>query len=580
MASDLLDTAKVDPIIALGDIMAETEKSPEGPQSSFKRLAAISTWNSVLLHVNDTLLSGFARHHIGRLAKSVASGLRVEVQTAWGSYIPSTVILRLQIRNGDDIGDFAVITLPMGQTKLPLNVDYFNAADEPLMKDMFSDPKTDHFGAAHSRFRDQDLQYFENIDRTTEISSHIKYTTATIARVSAVVEAHEFTIMYPSNFWNRIQRLPASLQKIAKNIKSLFDSMNPEEQVTLHIALPASPKWEQDWHVLFTDERKINPGILDIPSLCNGLIEDLDYSKILAGREEYGIFGTHSPTAYLMAVSMKSVRNFLPNVGTKVKVYLRDIAQSGYTLPKPLFTNLQVVHLASRLRSDILHAEYKASNKVDREFRGSFRERNHLISELFFQQATVDLAPYLHMPAKDDLQHEEARKAAEYLKSIGEEDDMAHYIRVYNWVRSALCVAPKTRYHEPYLGYRLDLPPGVSADVALFYVEVPRQRDWPHTLNNPPMTVDIPNMSPPTDLQQFLVNAFANQDDIIRAEIRYSLDTALYEEPSASSLKNNLTPNPVADDWWKSMVQSSGLPKSDQTNQSRMLDGPRNGLDN
>ncbi|UKZ56157.1 hypothetical protein TrVGV298_009986 [Trichoderma virens] len=529
--------------------MEEGEKSPEGPQSSFKRLAAISAWNSVLLHVNDTLLPGFARHHIGRLAKSVASGLRVEVQTAWGSHIPSTVILRLQIRNGDDVGDFAVITLPMGQTKLPLNVDYFNAADESLMKDMFPDPKTDPFGAAHSRFRDQDLQYFENIDRTAGISSYIKYTTATIARVTAVVEAHELTIMYPSNFWNRIQRLPASLQKIAKNIKSLFDSMNPEEQITLHITLPAIPKWEQDWHVLFTDERKINPGILDIPSLCNGLIEDLDYSKILAGREEYGIFGTHSPTAYVMAVSMKNVRDFLPNVGTKVKVYLRDIAQSGYTLPKPLFTNLQVVHLASRLRSDILHAEYKASNKVDREFRGSFRERNHLISELFFQQATVDLAPYLHMPAKDDAQHEEARKAAEYLKSIGEEDDMAHYIRVYNWVRSALCVAPKTRYHEPYSGYRLDLPPGVSADVALFYVE-------------------------------FLVNAFANQDDIIRAEIRYSLDTALYEEPPASSLKNNLTPNPVADDWWKSMVQSSGLPESDQTNQSRMLDGPRNGLDN
>lgn len=287
MASDTLDTVEADPSVAAsGDEGTATEEAsaPKEARSSLKRMAAISVWNSVLLHVNETLLPGFARHHIGRMARSVAPGLRVEVQTAWGSRIPSTIILRLQTRNGDEISDFAVINLPMGQTKLPLTADYLDATDESLMKDMFPDPRTDHFGAAHSRFRNQDLKYFKTIEPTAEISSFIKHAANTVVRVTAAVEAHEFTIMYPSHFWDHIQRLPTSLQRIAKNIKSLFDSMNPEEQVSLQVTFPFSPNWEKDWHVFFTDERKVNAEILDIASLCNGHIEDLDYSKMLLGR--------------------------------------------------------------------------------------------------------------------------------------------------------------------------------------------------------------------------------------------------------------------------------------------------------
>lgn len=126
MASDTLDAVEADPSVAAsGDEGTGTEEAaaPNEARSNLKRMAAISVWNSVLLHVNEILLPGFARHHIGRLARSVAPGLRVEVQTAWGSRIPSTIILRLQIRNGDDISDFAVINLPIGQTKLPLTAE-------------------------------------------------------------------------------------------------------------------------------------------------------------------------------------------------------------------------------------------------------------------------------------------------------------------------------------------------------------------------------------------------------------------------------------------------------------------------
>ncbi|KAL7906944.1 hypothetical protein GGI35DRAFT_99458 [Trichoderma velutinum] len=287
MVFDTLDTAETAPsVAALGDDTTATGKAaaPKETRSAPKRMAAISPWDSVLLHINGTILPGFARHHIGRMARSVASGLRVEVQTAWGSHIPSTVILRLRIRNGDDISDFAVIILPMGQTKLPLTADYLDAVDESLMKNMFPDPRTDQFGVAHSRFREQDLLYFKTLEPTAQISSFIKHTTTMVARVTAVVEAHELTIIYPSSFWDRVQRLPASLQRVAKSIKSLFDSMNPEDQVTFQITFTPSLNWEQDWHVFFTDERKVNAEILDIASLCNGQIEDLDYSKMLSGR--------------------------------------------------------------------------------------------------------------------------------------------------------------------------------------------------------------------------------------------------------------------------------------------------------
>ncbi|KAF3067770.1 hypothetical protein CFAM422_008373 [Trichoderma lentiforme] len=287
MTPDTTDTVEASPSVAAsGDEANDTEEvaASKEARSNLKRMAAISVWNSVLLHFNETLLPGFARHHVGRMARSVAPGLRVEVQTAWGSRIPSTIILRLQIRNGDDISDFAVINLPMGQTRLPLTADYLDATDESLMKDTFPDPRMDHFGAAHSRFRNQDLKYFKTIELTAEISSFIKHTTTTVVRVTAAVETHDFTIMYPSHFWDHIQRLPTSLQRVAKNIKSLFDSMNSEEQVSLQVTFPFSPNWEKDWHVFFTDERKVNAEILDIASLCNGHIEDLDYSKMLSGR--------------------------------------------------------------------------------------------------------------------------------------------------------------------------------------------------------------------------------------------------------------------------------------------------------
>ncbi|KAJ4857730.1 hypothetical protein T069G_08627 [Trichoderma breve] len=569
MASDTLDAVDAGASVAAsGDEGTATEEAaaPNEARSHLKRMAAISVWNSVLLHVNETLLPGFARHHIGRLARSVASGLRVEVQTAWGSRIPSTIILRLQIRNGDDIIDFAVINLPMGQTKLPLTTDYLHATDESLMKDTFPDPRMDHFGAAHSRFRNQDLGYFKTIEPTAEISSFIKHTSTTIVRVTAAVEAHEFTIMYPSHFWDHIHRLPASLQRVAKNIKSLFDSMNPEEQVSLQVTFPFSPNWEKDWHVFFTDERKVNAEILDIASLCNGS----EWTPKTNDEEEYGMFGTHLPTAYLMAVSLKNVRDFLPDTGAKVNVYLRDIAQNGYTLPKPQTSKGETYLIADSITCSLLNTDWKADQQIGHKFGFDHPDRAELVTELFPSMAAVELEPYLPMPDKDDPEHQEARKVAASLRLRDDEDHIACFWRVHSWLRPLLCVAPKTRYHEPYSGHRLALPPGISADVALFYVEVPRQRDWPRDLKKPPMSVDIPDMSPPTDLQLFLANAFENQDEVVRAEIRHSFDAELYDEEGLTlSLKGTLGFNHVADDWLKSMVKASDLPKTDRADLSQ-----------
>ncbi|KAK4060729.1 uncharacterized protein Triagg1_10666 [Trichoderma aggressivum f. europaeum] len=268
-----------------------------------------------------------------------------------------------------------------------------------------------------------------------------------------------------------------------------------------------------------------------------------------------------------MAVSLKSVRDFLPDIGTKVNVYLRDIAQSGYTLPKPLSNKLATLLIADSICRKLIATDYDA----DREMRSKYiwdepPGMDDFITERFLSMAAVELEPYFPMPAKDDPQRQDARKVAEYLRRRNEEEDLAYLLRVHSWLRPALCVAPRTRYHEPYTGHRLALPPGVSADVALFYVEVPRQRDWPRDLKKPPMKVDIPNMPPPTDLQSFLANAFEDKDEVIRAEIRYSFDVELYEEEGPTlSLKGALCSNHVADDWLKSLVKASDQPKTGRT---------------
>lgn len=278
------------------------------------------------------------------------------------------------------------------------------------------------------------------------------------------------------------------------------------------------------------------------------------------------MIATHVPTAYLMAISLKSVRDFLPDIGTKVTVYLRDIAQSGYTLPKPLTNKYETYLLTDRISRNLLDADYKADQQIGHKVGWETPGMDELVAELFPSMAAADLKPYFPMPAKDDPQCQEARKVAEYLRKRDDEDIKEYFLRVHSWLRPVLCVAPKTRYHEPYSGHRLALPPGVSADVALFYVEVPRQRDWPRDLKKPPMKVDIPNMSPPTDLQSFLVNAFENKDEVIRAEIRYSFNAELYEEEGPIlSLKGTLCSNHVADDWLKSMVKASDLRKTNRT---------------
>lgn len=271
-----------------------------------------------------------------------------------------------------------------------------------------------------------------------------------------------------------------------------------------------------------------------------------------------------------MAVSLKSVRDFLPDIGTTVIVFLRDIAQNGYTLPKPQTSKGETYLIASSITSSLFNADYKAEQQIHRKFEFDHPDRYKLITELFLSLAAVELEPYLPMPAKDDPQHQEARKVAAYLRQHIDEDYKERFWRVHSWLRPRLCVAPRTGYHEPYSGHRLALPPGISADVALFYVEVPRQRDWPRDLKKPPMRVDIPDMSPPTDLQSFLANAFENKDEIIRAEICYSFDAELYEEEGlALSLKRSLSSTHMADDWLKSLAKASDLPKTGRTDLSQ-----------
>ncbi|TFA98693.1 hypothetical protein CCMA1212_009495 [Trichoderma ghanense] len=557
----------------------------------------ISAWNSVLMCINNIMLPGFAHLHIARVARSVAPGLRVEVQTAWGPRIPSTLIIRLQVRNGDNIQDFAILTLPMGQTEKPMDAECFRPTERSDMKQAFSNPPADPAGASYSRFRSQDLLYFKGRDISKPAWGLIIETTWNMVRLETVIDVGKIVVSYPAKFWDRIGRQPAGLRLIAERLRSAFDKRNPDEKVSIQFFFPYVRGWERDWYVFLNDKRKINPGVLDLQALCNDRLEDLDYSKTLIGhrwldeelpwkqlmawnccktyfqarllpfpgsnwipttsdKAEYGIDGTRRPTAYLMVVNLSHVREFLPDIGTKSTVYIRELAQHGYTMPRPALADSEVRRLAGRLERTFANAEAWALLKF--WGRGRTRMNEEELKQIFLQSAAVDVGLYLPMPSAGNRHNPAALQAAEMLRKRDGEDNDDHCQRILTWLREALCVAPKTRFHEPYTGIRLSLPPGVSADVALFFVEVPRQQDWPRSLKKPPMVIDAPEIPTVIDLQGFLNTAFADSRYVLRAEIRYSVDeTWLVKEPETIPIINNVDLNAEETAWWKSMVKST-----------------------
>ncbi|KAL7801222.1 hypothetical protein V8C44DRAFT_353816 [Trichoderma aethiopicum] len=530
----------------------------------------VSAWNSVLMKINNTMLPGFAHLHIARIGKSVSPGLRVAVQTAW-------------VRNGDDIQDFAVLTLPMGQTEKPMDAECFRTNERSDIPRMFPEPPGDPAGVSYSRYRSQDLLHFRGRDISKPAWNLIFDSAQYVVRLETVIDIRKVAVSYPAKFWDKLVNQPPGLRFIAERLKSAFDKRNRDKQVSIQFLFPYVEGWERDWYVFFGDERKINPGVLHLQALCNNRIEDLDYSKALIGHQwldeellwkqlmarncgktyfqarllpfpgsewipttsdvaEYGMNGTGRPTAYLMAVNLSFVREFLPDIGTKSTVYIRELAQHGYTLPRPPLADSHVRQLALRLQRTFFLAEAWALQKFWNRGRTSVNDEE--VKQVFLQCVAMDVALFLPVPSADDPRNTTASQAAEHLRKRQGEDDDDHYRRILLWIREALRVAPKTRYHEPYTGIRLSLPPGISADVALFFVEVPRQRDWPRSLRKPPMVIDAPAMPPVTDLQGFLDTAFTDHRQVLRAEIRYSVkDDWLVKESEVIPIMNNVDVN-------------------------------------
>ncbi|PTB73287.1 hypothetical protein M440DRAFT_1465279 [Trichoderma longibrachiatum ATCC 18648] len=520
----------------------------------------VSAWNSVLMKINNTMLGGFAHLHIARIGKSV-----------------------FPVRNGDDIQDFAILTLPMGQTEKPMNAECFRTNERSDIPRMFPEPPGDPAGVSYSRYRSQDLLHFRGMDISKPAWNLIFNSAQYVVQLESVIDVRKVAVSYPAKFWDKLVNQPAGLRFIAERLKSAFDKRNRDEQVFIQFLFPYVEGWERDWYVFFDDERKINPGVLDLQARCNNRIEDLDYSKALIGHRwldeellwkqlmarncgktyfqarllpfpgsewipttsdvaEYGMNGTGRPTAYLMAVNLSYVREFLPDIGTKSTVYIRELAQHGYTMPRPPLADSHVKQLARRLQRTFFLAEAWAIQRFRGRGRTSMDEED--VKRIFLQCVAMDVALFLPVPSADDPRNTTNSQAAEHLRKRQGEDDDDHYRRILLWIREALRIAPKTRYHEPCTGIRLNLPPGISADVALFFVEVPRQRDWPCNMRKPPMVIDAPKMPPVTDLQGFLDTAFTDHRQVLRAEIRYSVkDDWNLKESEVIPIMNNVDLN-------------------------------------
>lgn len=151
-------------------------------------------------------------------------------------------------------------------------------------------------------------------------------------------------------------------------------------------------------------------------------------------------------------------------------------------------------------------------------------------------------------------QWEDAVQAASELRIRDGEDDKVHLERIANWVRFQGVVTTRQQPRqegEPYSGHRLSMPCGIHADVALFYVEVPKQPSWARGFKQPPMAIDIPSKLLPSNLQNFLANAFKQPDDVRMAHIHESIDS----QPIEAAFPIRFTPIDVPD-WWRSILQS------------------------
>lgn len=303
----------------------------------------------------------------------------------------------------------------------------------------------------------------------------------------------------------------------------------------------------------------------------------------------FGIAATNEPTAYLMTIDLEDIDSILPSIGSTVEVHLA-VDQVFHTVPKfPIgFHQLQILaekiqDLLACAEAETYYAETDIGKKIndimrDEDCRDGTIRRQEIADSITFEHYHQKATEYLWQynanisdetirknPLADNEVHRwyDALQFASDLRMTARESEADHLHRIKDWIRQKEVTCCIALDDVPCVGRRIKLPRGITADVALFYLKVPLQPNWPKNRVQPPITLRVPKRPFPTNLKNYFLNVTKGFSQGISAEICYTINLKpIRMECSAVKAMDQLEEESLAYNWWKFLIRFDDISAS------------------
>lgn len=313
---------------------------------------ALDTSNGfrALLYLDGNLLPGFDNQYIRCVGQADSPGLRATIE------IPSeaAVLLKLEINIGDLW--YPISSICLAKKKMRMTAEILDTGDTATMRTMFTVPSNkpeSKLAIATCSPSSFPLVIDENLNVKEPATTFIQPTGFQLVRLTAVLNVDGFLVGCPPPFWKQIHHQPASVQTIAKDIMTLFSSMNKDNkggQVSLWITFPIFPGWKRDWRAFLSDEDQVKQPLADNEFQAHLLpVPGSEWVPNTNDTQEYGMHATGLPTAYLMFLNLARGKKILPDVGARVRIHL-NAGQGYYPSPHRSLHDIQIRNLAAEVQ--------------------------------------------------------------------------------------------------------------------------------------------------------------------------------------------------------------------------------------
>ncbi|KAK1239401.1 hypothetical protein MKX07_008889 [Trichoderma sp. CBMAI-0711] len=303
--------------------------------------------------------------------------------------------------------------------------------------------------------------------------------------------------------------------------------------------------------------------------------------------EVFGITATNEPRAYIMTLDLKDICHLLPNIGSAVEVEL-NVDQIFHTAPNFCLEGEALDALAAVIEKDIDVCELQGYDAVEGAYETAFKIicdegydidsiRSREVMKFLTVEQYRDLAKsYLYqynanvsdeaipgIPSADTQARRmyDADKFALELRAAPFELPADHRQRIKDWIRQHKVTSRTPTDPSAFVGRRIKLPPGMTADVALFYLEVPLQPYWPVDYQSPPVALSVPQRTWPSDLRSHIDNITKESPQAVCAHISYkaSTETSLMERWAIEKM-SRLPKESLGNDWWDFSTRFHKIP--------------------